>query len=124
MAYLTDTRDEKNHQNNLSEEYILLQNKMPIRVVLILLVYNELTLSQMSKHLVKTKASVHYHLQKLIKMKLVKIAREEKVRGSILAKYYCLDQNALLLIQPIIMNLYQNLSRLDLRSRSVKGLEP
>jgi DNA-binding transcriptional ArsR family regulator len=66
----------------------LLQDPITFKIFLLLLTYNELSLVELTQKVGKSKPTVFRHLQKLIEANYVIESREEKVRGSILAKYY------------------------------------
>ena len=61
-----------------------------LRIMLLLLIYRKLSLSQLSKLLGRTKATVTHHLKKFEMLNIIKISRKES-RGSIDAKVYELD---------------------------------
>ncbi|MHA2051757.1 MAG: winged helix-turn-helix domain-containing protein [Promethearchaeota archaeon] len=68
----------------------LLQNETRFQIWGLLSIFPELSFSQICKKLNKSKSTVHPHLQKLIELDIIEVAREKKVRGNIPAKYYAL----------------------------------
>lgn len=66
----------------------IMQDPLTFKVFLLLLTYNELSLVELTQKVGKSKPTVFRHVQKLIEANFVQESREEKVRGSILAKFY------------------------------------
>lgn len=58
-------------------------------------IYPELSFTELSEKLGKSKSTLSPHLHELIETGLVQVSREEKVRGSIPAKYYSIVKDAL-----------------------------
>jgi len=65
-----------------------------MRIRGLLTIYNELSFTELCAKIGKSKSTVHPHLQLLMEHKIVQEVREQKVRGSIPAKYYSLTPNA------------------------------
>ena len=65
-----------------------IKNKTQIHILFELFINGERSLSQLSKKLNISKSTVHRNLKNLLKLSLVHISKEKKVRGSIDAKYY------------------------------------
>jgi predicted transcriptional regulator len=68
----------------------LLESELRFRIFSLLNIYPELSFSQISGLLDKNKSTLHPHLQKLIEIGVVKVSREEKVRGNFTRNYYAL----------------------------------
>ena len=54
--------------------------------------YPELSLSDLSKKLGKSKSTLHPHIKMLLQLDIIEIIREEKIRGSIKAKIFALKK--------------------------------
>ena len=67
----------------------LLGNVLRLRIFSILKIYPELSFTEISNRLNKSKSTLHPHLQKLIEIGLIQ-TREEEARGSIPRKIYSL----------------------------------
>jgi len=102
--------EQKNEFLNTLELIDLVINDLKIKILLNLLIYNELSLTQISNKLDKSKPTLHRHLKKLIKNRVVKVSKEKKVRGSIKAKYYKLADEFQTIIKPYQRSL---LSKID-----------
>ncbi|UCC19775.1 MAG: helix-turn-helix transcriptional regulator [Promethearchaeota archaeon] len=68
----------------------VLKSSIRFRIYSLLHLYPELSLSEISKKMGKSKSTIHHHLKELIDYELIELSREEKVRGNILAKFYSL----------------------------------
>ena len=90
-------RDE-NALNNLLE---IFDSKIRFRILQLLFVYGELSLTDLTKHMNMSKPALYHHLQKMINLNAIKVSKEEQVRGSIMAKHYCLDEETALKLQLI-----------------------
>ncbi|MFW9904202.1 MAG: winged helix-turn-helix domain-containing protein [Candidatus Thorarchaeota archaeon] len=84
--------------NNLLE---IFDSKIRFRILQLLFVYGELSLTDLSTYMNKSKPALYHHLQKMINLKAIKVSKEEQVRGSIMAKHYCLDEQTALNFQLI-----------------------
>ena len=80
----------KSFLNNNTVE--LLKNKTKFQIIINLLINNEMSMTELSKTIKKSKSTVHRHLQELIDEDLIKVSKEKQVRGSIHAKYYILTE--------------------------------
>ena len=80
---------EKKHT---SEGTILnvLKSEIRFRIFTLFNLYPELNLSMLKEIMGKGKSTLHHHLEMLIGANLIEVSREEKVRGSIPAKFYSL----------------------------------
>ena len=97
MTENKQTKNESSQDNNhrLSPASIIEQNETRLLIWGLLNTYPELSFSELARKLGKSKSTLFPHLKKLIDVGLVQIAKEEKVRGSIPAKYYSLVPDAL-----------------------------
>lgn len=68
----------------------LLESDIRFTIYCLLHVYPEISLSELSQRLNKTKSTIHPHLQKLLNIGLIEVSKEVKVRANIKAKYYSL----------------------------------
>ncbi|MFX1283728.1 MAG: ArsR family transcriptional regulator [Promethearchaeota archaeon] len=84
--------------NNLLE---IFDSKIRFRILQLLFVYGELSLTDLTKHMNRSKPALYHHLQKMINLNAIKVSKEEQVRGSIMAKHYCLDEQTALKLQLI-----------------------
>jgi DNA-binding transcriptional regulator GbsR (MarR family) len=80
---------------NLSQFDIKIFQKMEIindpitfEILALLLMYRELSLGELTRKVGKSKSTVFRHLQKLIHAGFAQESREQKIRGSINAKFY------------------------------------
>ncbi len=76
--------------NNEKSVIDILKSKSRFRIFSLLHLYPELSLSELSTKMRKSKSTIHHHLQELIDYDIIEVSHKEKVRGSILAKYYSL----------------------------------
>jgi hypothetical protein len=65
----------------------------------LLTIYGELSFTRLCEKIGRSKSTVHPHLHLLLKHDVVQEVREQKVRGSIPAKYYSLGPNAYELLE-------------------------
>ena len=91
------------NSEELALDYLLeiFDSKIRFRILQLLFVYGELSFTDLTKHMNKSKPALYHHLQKMINLKVIKVSKEEQVRGSILAKHYCLDEQIALQLQLI-----------------------
>ncbi len=68
----------------------VLKSDVRFRIFSLLHLYPELSFSEISKKMNKSKSTIHHHLKELIDYDIIELSRQEKVRGNILAKYYSL----------------------------------
>lgn len=68
-------------------------SKPKFLIYMILSIYNELSLTQLSKMLKKRKSTISVHLKKMLEANLVEISKRVKVRGDKKAKYYRLVED-------------------------------
>ena len=69
----------------------LLSSKVRMQILLFLNINDEMSLTQLSIAMNKSKPALHRHLKKMIELGIIEERREEKVRGSIRAKIYGLS---------------------------------
>ncbi|TFG01858.1 MAG: transcriptional regulator [Promethearchaeota archaeon] len=86
----TTKKESKPPKNLTLDEDILglLKDNIKFQIVLRLLINTELSMTELSNLIKRAKATVHRHLKTLINFGVVKVSKQEKVRGSIKAKYY------------------------------------
>jgi len=80
--------------DKLSDKQKLLADDINFRITSLLIVYNELSLTQLTKRVRGSKSTAHRHLQVLIENELVEVSAEIKVRSDKKAKYYSLTKRA------------------------------
>lgn len=73
----------------------ILKEPVSLHLMMLLIVHRELSLSQMTDAIGKSKPTVHRRLQAMIDCGLVVESREEHVRGNIPAKFYRVDETAI-----------------------------
>ncbi len=98
----------------------IFNSKIKFRILQLLFVYGELSLTELRKHMNKSKPALYHHLRKMIDFGVVKVSKEEKVRGSIMAKYYKLDEQIALKIQLISD---EELKKIENPKKRLKTLE-
>ena len=69
-------------------------NDIRYRIWGLLNAYPELSFTELSKKLGKSKSTIHPHLQEMIKLGIVEISKKKHVRANIEAHYYSLTPNA------------------------------
>ncbi len=82
---VSDKEDQRSSDFSLD---IILNSQVRHNIFFLLNVYRELSLTDLSQLLHKSKPALHRHIQKMIEAGIIKESKEEKVRGSIKAKYY------------------------------------
>ena len=77
---------------NNDEKSVLDVLKSDVRwsIFSLLHLYPDLSFSEISKKINKSKSTTHHHLKELMDYDLIELSRQEKVRGNIPAKYYSL----------------------------------
>ena len=81
-------------QLRLDDKQKLLSDDINFRITLLLIVYHELSLSELTKRVRGSKSTAHRHLAVLLENGLVEVSREIKVRSDRKAKYYRLTERA------------------------------
>jgi DNA-binding transcriptional ArsR family regulator len=71
----------------------VLESELRFRIFSLLNIYPELSFSEISRLLNKNKSTLHPHLQKLIEIGVIKVSREEKVRGNFTRNYYSIKSD-------------------------------
>ncbi|MFX0123109.1 MAG: ArsR family transcriptional regulator [Candidatus Hodarchaeota archaeon] len=84
----SEANDKKNKRPNDFSFDVILNSPVRHTIFFLLNVYQELSLTDLSQLLHKSKPALHRHIQKMIEAGIIKESKEEKVRGSIKAKYY------------------------------------
>ena len=92
---MTSEEKTKSIELDLDTDYLLeipleeiFKSKVRLEIFFLLSIYGELNLTDLSKLLDKSKPALHRHIQNLLKVGLICESKEEKVRGSIKAKFY------------------------------------
>lgn len=80
----------KDKPNRLNTPSKLLESDIRFSIYCLLHIYPEISLSELSQKLKKTKSTIHPHLKKLLNIGLIEVSKEVKVRANIKAKYYAL----------------------------------
>ncbi|MFW9947643.1 MAG: ArsR family transcriptional regulator, partial [Candidatus Odinarchaeota archaeon] len=76
--------------NNEKSVLDVLKSDVRWSIFSLLNLYPELSFSEISKKINKSKSTTHHHLKELMDFDLIELSRQEKVRGNIPAKYYSL----------------------------------
>ena len=87
-----------NKTQNIMKMLESMNNSTRLRLILILLIYNELSLTNLSKKLGVSKSTVSRHLKALISTNLIKV-RKQQVRASRKKQYYSIIPNLLQIIR-------------------------
>lgn len=95
---MMDIQKLKTKLMNRIEVMKLLSSVPRLRIMILLLIFRKLSLSQLSKYLGRTKATVTHHLKKFDTLGIINISRKES-RGSIDAKVYELDPDFFKLVE-------------------------
>jgi len=98
----------------------ILDNKIRFRIFQLLFVYGELSLTELTKQMNKSKPALYHHLQKMIKLGIIQVSKEEAVRGSIKAKHYCLAKKSTFQMQ-LLSDL--NLSQISNPAKRLKAFQ-
>jgi len=80
-------------KKNKKQFFELLESELRFRIFSLLNIYPELSFSEISRLLNKNKSTLHPHLQKLIEIGVIKVSREEKVRGNFTRNYYSMKSD-------------------------------
>ncbi len=100
MQKKNDEMDDKELKaiiNQLKEDIEILElmnGDTPLRIILFLLIFSEVSLTKMSSLVGKVKSTITHHLKKLDKNKLLEVT-EKDARGSIDSKIFSLKKNFL-----------------------------
>lgn len=78
----------KNQQKSIEAIIDSLTDQTDFEIFMFLIIHNELSLSELTELIDKSKPTIHRHLQTLMDIGLVAESKEELVRGNIPAKYY------------------------------------
>jgi len=80
-------------KKNKQPFFEVLESELRFRIFSLLNIYPELSFSEISRLLNKNKSTLHPHLQKLIEIGVIKVSREEKVRGNFTRNYYSMKSD-------------------------------
>ena len=83
----------ENIEDPLADAQAIFQSTPKFMIYLILSIYKELSLTELSKMIKRKKSTLSAHLKQMIAQNFVEIAKEVKVRGDKKAKYYKLVEN-------------------------------
>ena len=81
-----------------SDIYAILNNELRFQIISYLLIFNELSMSDLNRKLKRSKSTLHRHIKLLIELGFIELSKEKKVRGSIKAKYFKLTNEFLNLL--------------------------
>ena len=81
-----------------SDIYAILNNELRFQIISYLLIFNELSMSDLNRKLKRSKSTLHRHIKLLIELGFIELSKEKKVRGSIKAKYFKLTNKFLNLL--------------------------
>lgn len=76
----------------------ILNNALRFQIISNLLIFNELSMSDLNRKLKRSKSTLHRHIKLLIELGFIELSKEKKVRGSIKAKYFKLTNKFLNLL--------------------------
>jgi len=126
---MTSEEKTKSIEFDLDTDYLLeipfkeiLKNQVRHEIFFLLSIYGELNLTDLSKLLAKSKPALHRHIQNLLKVGLIYESKEEKVRGSIKAKFYQLIPSIRQLYQPFDTTALLNVDDPEQRIKMFKKL--
>jgi predicted transcriptional regulator len=89
MAKSADKKEEKNNEE-LNLENFISMNPIRSNIIGLLQMYPELSYTELSKKMKKSKSTIHPHLQKLLDVGIIRF-RSKKQRGGNPPKYYSID---------------------------------
>ncbi len=84
------TINDKKSNGNDSSIINVLKSEIRFRIFTLFNLYPELSLTELTDILSRSKSTIHHHLEKLMGAGLIEVSREEKVRGNILKKFFSL----------------------------------
>lgn len=126
---MTSEEKTKSIEFDLDTDYLLeipleeiFKSKVRHEIFFLLSIYGELNLTDLSKLLDKSKPALHRHIQNLLKVGLICESKEEKVRGSIKAKFYQLIPSVRQLFQPFDASALLNVDDPEQRINMFKKL--
>ncbi len=85
--------DESQIKINTETAIDIFHSRPKFMIYMLLSIYSDLSLTQLSKMLKKRKSTISVHLKKMIEANLVEISKKVKVRGDKKAKYYRLIED-------------------------------
>lgn len=91
---MNSEKNEKDFDPRVSIGKIVEKSDIRMQIRGFLTIYGELSFTRLCEKIGRSKSTVHPHLKILLQHKVVQEVREQKVRGSIPAKYYSLGPNA------------------------------
>ena len=81
------TESANNNTNGMSINKIISMNPIRSSIITLLIMYRELSYTELSKKLGRSKSTIHPHLKKLEDIGVIRVSKEEH-RGGTPAKYY------------------------------------
>jgi len=117
----------KNFSFGQSKLLEIFENETSFEIVMLLIAYHELSLTQLTEKIDKSKPTIHRYLKKLIKYDFVDETREEKVRGNIYAKYYSVNIKKLQELPHVSQEEYESLSndqKIEMYKMVIEFLKP
>jgi DNA-binding transcriptional ArsR family regulator len=113
--------NEKQSESSINKDFVesdklaILTNRIRLQIILYLLIFGELSMSEINKKLKKSKATIHRHIKILKEKNIVILSREKKVRGSIKAKHYRLKDEFLSLFELQLKKILFKTDNLEIR---------
>lgn len=77
---------EEKHENNNFED--IFKNRINFQILILLIIYSELSIPNIAKILGISKSTVIRHLDEMENSKLIELSKEEKVRSDLKTRYY------------------------------------
>jgi predicted transcriptional regulator len=87
------TESKNNDTNGMSLTKIINMNPIRASILTLLIMYPELSYTELSKKLGRSKSTIHPHLKKLEDIGVIRVSREER-RGGTPAKYYVYNRES------------------------------
>ncbi len=87
------TESQNNNTNGMSLTKIISMNPIRGHIIALLIMYQELSYTELSKKMGRSKSTIHPHLKKLEEIGVIRVSREEP-RGGTPAKYYVYNRES------------------------------
>ena len=100
----------------------IFNSNVRFRILQLLLVYDEMSLTAISKYMKKSKPALYHHLQIMINLGIVEVSREKKIRGSIYSKFFTLNKEKALEIQQFAERDFSDIENSKFPLKSFKSL--
>ncbi len=109
--YTNELQKELQNQLEKSKETLeFINDKGTFEVLLLLIIYEELSLRQIAELTGKSKPTAFRNVQKLLEAGLIYESKEEKVRGSLNAKFYKANRSQMLRLPNFSLEMIKSLS--------------